>query len=93
MAKPTAPVRLAAAWNVRRPLRTGRLEEMCAQAELVILRNAFRPDSCAAPTVLTEADFARGGSAELYRSGGGWRIVWAQVRRGRRPWTWGHDPR
>jgi competence protein ComEC len=60
---------------------------------VVVLRNAFRPESCAAPLVLTGDDFARGGSAELYREGAGWRIVWAQDLRGRRPWTWGYDPR
>jgi competence protein ComEC len=44
--------------------------------------------------VLTGADFAAGGSAELTRrADGGWRIVWAQDLRGRRPWTWGVDPR
>ena len=90
---PTAPVRLAAAWNLKRPLKPGRLEEMCANAELVILRNDVRSESCAAPTILTGADFARGGSVELYRDGAGWRRVWAQDRRGRRPWTWGFDPR
>jgi competence protein ComEC len=88
-----APVRLAAAWNLRRPLAEGRLDALCASAEVVILRNAFRPERCAAPLVLTGADFAKGGSAELYRQGAGWRIVWAQDTRGRRPWTWGHDPR
>jgi competence protein ComEC len=87
-------VRVAAAWNVRRPLKPGRLEELCGSAELVILRNDFRPESCPAPMVLTGADFERGGSAELYRQGPGrWRIVWAQDLRGRRPWTWGPDPR
>lgn len=60
---------------------------------MVILRNSFKPESCPAPLVLTGADFAAGGSAELYRQGGGWRIVWAQDQRGRRPWTWGYDPR
>jgi competence protein ComEC len=88
-----APVRLAAAWNLRRPLKDGRLEALCAGADVVILRNAFRPESCAAPLVLTGEDFGAGGSAELYRAGSGWRIVWAQDRRGRRPWTWGYDPR
>ncbi len=89
-----APVRVAAAWNVRRPLKPGRLEELCAAAELVILRNDFRPESCAAPVVLTGPDFARGGSAELYRQGPGrWRVVWSQDVRGRRPWTWGPDTR
>ncbi|WP_309089782.1 ComEC/Rec2 family competence protein [Phenylobacterium sp.] len=91
---PDAPVRLAAAWNLRRPLKAGRLEQLCGTAELVILRNDFRPQSCAAPMVLTGADFRAGGSAELYRqTEGTWRIVWAQDLRGRRPWTWGFDPR
>ena len=91
---PAAPIRVAAAWNVKRPLKPGRLDELCASAELVILRNDFRPESCAAPVVLTGVDFDRGGSAELYRQGPGrWRIVWAQDVRGRRPWTWGPDPR
>ncbi|WP_296599496.1 ComEC/Rec2 family competence protein [Phenylobacterium sp.] len=88
-----APVRLAAAWNLRRPLKPGRLDALCANAEVVVLRNDVRPQACAAPLVLTGADFARGGSAELYRQGAGWRIVWAQDVRGRRPWTWGYDPR
>lgn len=88
-----APIRLAAAWNLKRPLKPGRLESMCAGADIVVLRNAFRPEACAAPLVLTGADFARGGSAELYRVGSGWRIAWAQDLRGRRPWTWGYDPR
>ncbi len=43
--------------------------------------------------LLTGADFAVGGSAELYRSGSSWRVAWAQDLRGRRPWTWGYDPR
>ena len=88
-----APVKLAAAWNLRRPLKDDRLETLCAGAEVVVLRNNFRPESCRAPLVLTGADFQRGGSAELYREGGGWRVVWAQKSRGRRPWTWGYDPR
>ena len=91
--QPGAPVQLAAAWNLRRPLKPGRLEALCAGSELVILRNDFRPDACAAPLVLTGKDFATGGSAELYRGPGRWRIVWAQDLRGRRPWTWGYDPR
>lgn len=91
---PDAPVRLAAAWNLRRPLKPGRLEALCGSADVVTLRNDVRPESCAAPLVLTGADFRAGGSAELYRQpGGGWRIVWAQDLRGRRPWTWGFDPR
>ncbi len=85
--------RVAAAWNLRRPLREGRLDELCASADLVILRNDFRPQSCAAPKVLTGVDFSAGGSAELWRQGTGWKVAWAQDLRGRRPWTWGNDPR
>ncbi len=91
--RPAAPVKLAAAWNLKRPLKPGRLDQLCASAEIVVLRNAFRPESCAAPLVLTERDFEAGGSAEIYRAGAGWRIVWAQDLRGRRPWTWGRDLR
>ena len=88
-----APVKLAAAWNVRRPLKEGRLEALCASAEIVVLRNDFRPETCRAGLVLTGLEFAQGGSAEIYRTGSGWRVVWAQSLRGRRPWTWGYDPR
>ena len=87
-----APVKVGSAWNLKRPLKDGRFGRMCAAAEVVILRNAIAPEPCRAPLVLTGADFARGGSAELFREGQGrWRIVWAQDARGRRPWTWGPD--
>jgi competence protein ComEC len=90
----SAPVPLAAAWNVKRPLKPGRLEALCAGADLVVLRNDFKPQSCPAPLVLAGQDFARGGSAELYRDGDkGWKVVWAQDLRGHRPWTWGVDTR
>jgi competence protein ComEC len=89
-----APVRLAAAWNLKRPLAPGRLEALCADAEVVILRNDVPRGGCPAPLVLTGPDFERGGAVELYRRPqGGWRIVWAQDARGRRPWTWGVDDR
>ena len=90
----TAPLKIASAWNVKRPLKDGRFAQMCGSAEVVILRNDFPAESCPAPLVLTGADFARGGSAELYRQAPGrWRVVWAQDQRGRRPWTWGPDLR
>jgi competence protein ComEC len=90
----TARLKVAAAWNVKRPLKEGRFAQMCGSSEVVILRNDFPPESCGAPLVLTGADFARGGSAELYRQPSGqWRVAWAQDQRGRRPWTWGPDPR
>jgi competence protein ComEC len=44
--------------------------------------------------VLTGADFAEGGSAELFRQpDGSWKALWANKLRGRRPWTWGPDTR
>ena len=46
LANASAPVKLAAAWNLRRPLKEGRLDALCTGAEVVILRNAFRPESC-----------------------------------------------
>jgi competence protein ComEC len=91
--RPAAPTRVAAAWNLRRPLKPGRLESLCEGAEVVILRNDVKPAGCKAPVLLTGADFAVGGSAEIYRAAGAWRIAWAQDLRGRRPWTWGFDPR
>jgi competence protein ComEC len=90
----TAPMKVASAWNLKRPLKEGRLAQMCGSAEVVILRNDFPPESCPAPLVLTGVDFARGGAAELYRQGPGrWKVVWTQDLRGRRPWTWGPDTR
>jgi len=89
-----APLKVGSAWNLKRPLKDGRLAQICGSSELVILRNDFPPETCSAPYVLTGADFARGGSAELYRQpDGGWKVAWAQDLRGRRPWTWGPDAR
>jgi competence protein ComEC len=89
-----APVSLAAAWNLKRPLPEGRLDRLCAAAEVVVLRADVDPQSCRARLVLTGPDFARGGAAELYRAAdGAWRVAWTQDRRGRRPWTWGPDLR
>jgi competence protein ComEC len=93
-ATPGSRVPIAAAWNVRRPLKPGRLAALCASAEVVVIRNDQRPATCGAALVLSGADFRRGGAAELYRlAPGRWRVVWAQDLRGHRPWTWGHDPR
>jgi competence protein ComEC len=90
----TAHVKVGSAWNMKRPLKDGRFAQICGSSEVVILRNDRAPEACAGPLLLTGADFARGGSAELFRRGPGkWRIIWAQDARGRRPWTWGADPR
>jgi len=88
--KSGAPVRIAAAWNVKRPLAPGRLDALCASAELIVLRDHFQPGTCPGKLVLSGEDFERGGSAELFRQpDGGWKALWAQDLRGRRPWSWG----
>lgn len=90
MPKPGAPVRLAEAWNVKRELKPGRIDALCASAELIVLRDNFQPGTCPGKLILTGEDFERGGSAELFRQpDGSWKALWAQDLRGRRPWTWG----
>ena len=88
--RPGAPP-IAAAWNLTRPLKPGRLEILCRDAEVLIVRAPGPPPNCPKALVLSGADFARGGAAELYRTPSGWRVVWAQDLRGRRPWTWGPE--
>ncbi len=81
------PVRLTNAYGRRTPDNVG---ELCRSVDVLVLRSrpTLRPDECVSTLVLTGVDFARGGAAELYRqAGGGWRIVWAQDLRGRRPWS------
>lgn len=66
-----------------------KLPAFCARAEVIVVRGAAAPDACPGRLVLSDADFRRGGSAELYRTPAGWRVVWAQPLRGDRPWTRG----
>ena len=82
---PTAAVKVAGAWNVQRPLPPERIAQLCEGAEVVVIRNDFRPAKCGAQVLLTGADFAAGGAAELYRGPEGWTVQWAQPLRGRRP--------
>ena len=87
VAKPDGPAAgIAAVWS-RRPVSAGRMTALCARADLVIVRGDIEPGPCAQALVLSHADFVRGGSAELYHTGAGWRVVWAQDHRGRRPWS------
>ncbi|MDP3856013.1 ComEC/Rec2 family competence protein [Phenylobacterium sp.] len=75
-----------AAIMTRRPSTIDRkLPVFCDWAEVVVVRGEAQ--ACPNALTLTQADFARGGSAELYREPSGWRIVWAQDLRGQRPWT------
>ena len=78
-----------AAWWTKRMPAPERLAAMCARADILILRaSAPLPGACSDVTVLGRAAFDRGGSAEVFAApGGGWRFMWAQPIRGRRPWT------
>jgi competence protein ComEC len=72
-------------WNQRRAPDEATLAGLC-DARVVILRSPA-PAACPGVLMLDAADFEAGGSAELYRRGEAWRIVWAQPLRGQRPWT------
>jgi competence protein ComEC len=80
--------RIAALWTRRAP-STSEWAALCASADIVVGRGEAAQGSCGHARVLAGADFARGGSAEIYPAGAGWRIAWAQPLRGARPWT-GH---
>ena len=86
---PLAGVRpVIAAWWTRRWPHTDRFHDLCEGTEILILRSAApTPISCAAAIVLRRSDFEAGGAAEVYATPGGWRFLWAQSLRGRRPWT------
>jgi competence protein ComEC len=85
--KPGSPASLAAWWTRRVP-KPADLERLCARASIVILKADVDPGpSCMGRTVLTTADFAKGGAAEVYGSPAGWRFVWSQPLRGDRPWS------
>jgi competence protein ComEC len=92
---PTAELqpRIAAWWTRRKPSEQ-MLAFLCDRAEIVILKAELDalPDACEGRRILRAADFAAGGSTEIYRSGGGWRFVWANDSRGERPWTVPPEP-
>ncbi len=80
---------IAAWWTKRRP-SDAQFDRLCDGADIVILRtDAPPPVACKRVLLFTKADFAVGGSAEIFRAkhGMGWRILWSQPIRGRRPWT------
>ena len=81
-----AAPRVSAIWS-RKPVAAERLSALCAMSEVVILRGDGDVRACRGALLLTADDFARGGAVELYRTASGWRAVWAQDLRGRRPWT------
>jgi competence protein ComEC len=83
--KAADPIRMAAWWTRRTPSDAD-MSQLCRDADFVVLRGDKVPGGCAAQ-VLTGADFARGGSVEIFRAGTGWRLGWANPMRGVRPWT------
>jgi hypothetical protein len=80
---------MAASWMRKAP-GARRYADLCAGADIVILRSAFAPaGACGHALVLTRADFERGGAAEVFADDKGWRLAWSQPQRGHRPWTGG----
>jgi competence protein ComEC len=80
---------MAASWMRKTP-GADRYADLCAGADIVILRSAFAPAGrCGQALVLTRADFERGGSVEVFAEKSGWRLSWSQPLRGHRPWTGG----
>ena len=79
-----APLKVAL-WQRRIPIPADKAAALCQGAEVVIVRTGSA--LCPGRLVLNEKDLARGGAAEVYREGEGWRVVWAQDLRGQRPWT------
>lgn len=79
---------LAHGWG-RRPPDEARLSELCAGAEVVVLRAIVPrlPPACDGRLVLDGQDMARLGATELWRDGEGWRAVSSQSVRGARPWS------
>lgn len=79
------PPRVAGWWTARKP-SAAQIAVLCQGADVVVIK-ANMTAACPGALVLTGADFARGGAAELYRTRAGWKIVWAQTERGLRPWS------
>jgi competence protein ComEC len=80
---------LAAWWSKRAP-SDERIERLCATVDILIFRAKTPPPAaCRGAIVLTRADFAAGGAAEVFAAPGGWRIAWSQPLRGERPWSAG----
>jgi competence protein ComEC len=80
---------MASSWMRKAP-GADRYADLCAGADIVILRSDFAPaGSCGRALVLTRTDFERGGAAEVFADNDGWRLAWSQPLRGHRPWTGG----
>jgi competence protein ComEC len=78
------------AWWTRRAPKPEALDGLCRASAILILKaQVSTPASCDGVLVLRPADFARGGSAEIFpaATGDGWRLDWSSDWRGVRPWT------
>lgn len=78
-----------AIWAMRKAPSDAQAAILCEAADVVVFRSEAPWGGCPGKVVLSRADFARGGAAELWRVGKDWRVVWTQDLRGRRPWTGG----
>lgn len=76
-----------ALWVRKRSPKPAEFNELCAPGRLVVLRAPAPWRGCEGAFLLTADDFAAGGSAELWRTGDGWRVRWANDLRGARPWA------
>ncbi len=77
-----------AGWWTRRKPNSEKLEALCDRVDLLIIRaDVATPEGCRSAIVLRQADFARGGAAEVFAKPDGWRITWSQPLRGTRPWS------
>jgi competence protein ComEC len=75
-------------WWTRRKPKPDRLVALCAGSDILVLRaEVDLPSACRGVLVLRPADFAGGGSAEIFATRNGWRVSWSAPLRGRRPWT------
>ncbi len=78
---------IAASWTRRSP-SPERLTQLCSSADILVLRSLQAPPArCGRTLVLTRDRFERYGAAEVFADRSGWRLVWSQPLRGRRPWT------
>ena len=76
------------AWWGRKAVPPERLDELCRASEIVVVRGPPpAKDACPDALMLTRDNFERGGSAEIFPTDSGWRVVWANAARGRRPWS------
>jgi competence protein ComEC len=86
--KPGRSVTISGWWTRRVPPEE-RLSGLCAGADLVVVRATLErlPSACGPTLVLDGADFAHGGSLELWRRDGTWEGQWSSAFSGDRPWT------